>query len=240
MRLLFPALAVAAIAAYLATRSGTRSAFTLPDGWADVVPAGWAGFDSPELEADQAGPTLFDRLAVTLDPSTYLPAGVSDQVAAANTRAFLEMLKYSEGATYDTLYGGGKFVGFADHPRTVSRISRTDQRWTSAAGAYQFMAVSPIPGTAYTTKVDTWDRLKRKLELPDFSPASQDAAAIELIAEKGALRDVEAGRFAMAIDKVRAVWASLPGAGYNQPERSFTKLLAVYRDAGGATSESTA
>jgi len=31
------------------------------------------------------------------------------------------------------------------------------------------------------------------------------------------------------------VWASLPGAGYNQPERKLAALLQAYANAGGST-----
>jgi muramidase (phage lysozyme) len=47
------------------------------------------------------------------------------------------------------------------------------------------------------------------------------------------LEDVLAGRFDVAIYKCRKEWASLPGAGYGQGERSFTSLVQVYQYAGG-------
>ena len=65
-------------------------------------------------------------------------------------------------------------------------------------------------------------------------PASQDAAAIELIREAGALGDVRAGRFDEAVAKVRGIWASLPGAGYAQPEKSLESLRLAFLNAGGS------
>jgi len=79
----------------------------------------------------------------------------------------------------------------------------------------------------------TWDTLKTRLNLPDFSPASQDAAALELVRERGALNDVRAGRVVQAVVKVAKVWASLPGAGYDQPERKLSSLVGAFADAGG-------
>jgi lysozyme len=70
--------------------------------------------------------------------------------------------------------------------------------------------------------------------LTDFSPASQDAFAVGLISDAGALNDVKAGRFDTAVGKVKGIWASLPGAGYNQPEKSLSSLRAAYLNAGGA------
>lgn len=156
----------------------------------------------------------------------------------ANLRAFLLMIRTAEGTAgpngYRTMFGHRLFEGYDDHPRSPMQFKdKTGQwKWTSAAGAYQFMAVSPIP-TGGSTRVDTWDRLKRKLGLQDFTPASQDRAAVELIDEAGALLDVRAGRFAEAVDKVRKTWASMPGAGYNQPEKALQALQVAYVNAGG-------
>jgi lysozyme len=97
--------------------------------------------------------------------------------------------------------------------------------YSTAAGRYQFLA-------------RTWDTLKRRLNLPDFGPDSQDAAALELIRERGALSDVQAGRVAVAVGKVQKIWASLPGAGYSQPERSINQLTAAYVRAGGTLEQS--
>lgn len=162
----------------------------------------------------------------------------TDTQAQRNEAAFLRMIRFAEGTAgpngYRTLFGGGLFSSFADHPRKAKQFTDGKGRklWTSAAGAYQFMAVSPLP-TGGSTKVNTWDRIKAKLGLKDFGPASQDAAALELIREAGALADVRAGRFETAVSKVRGIWASLPGAGYAQPEKSISSLRGVYAQAGG-------
>lgn len=157
----------------------------------------------------------------------------------SNVRAFLDTIARAEGTAgpngYRTLFGGSLFTGWADHPRIAKQFTDKAGRtlWTSAAGRYQFMAVSPLP-SGRSTRVDTWDRLKRKLNLPDFSPASQDRAAIELLRESGALARIERGDFAGAVNAARSTWASLPGAGYNQPEKSMAFLQATFLNAGGA------
>jgi lysozyme len=144
----------------------------------------------------------------------------------ANRRAFLDAIAWAEGTSgpngYRTLFGGNLFDSFADHPRrSFSFKDRAGRRLTTtAAGRYQFLA-------------RTWDTLRDRLSLPDFGPDSQDAAALELIRERGALADVDAGRFAAAVGKVKRVWASLPGAGYAQPERRADELAAAYIAAGG-------
>jgi lysozyme len=199
-----------------------------------IVGAAWLWTRKPADEAEQdpgalgALYALYGQAFDNTDPMT----------ADANLRAFLRTIRHAEGTAgangYRTMFGGALFTSFADHPRRAVQFRDGAGRllWTSAAGAYQFMAVSPLPSGS-TTKVDTWDRLKRKLGLPDFSPASQDAAAVELIREAGALPDVRAGRFDAAVSKVRRIWASLPGAGYSQPEKSITSLRTVYAQAGG-------
>jgi lysozyme len=141
--------------------------------------------------------------------------------AQKNLKAFLIMIQYSEGTlgpdAYNKLYGGGKVTDLSKHPNTkVNKWGIT----STAAGAYQILN-------------KTWLGLQQDLGLKDFSPASQDRAAIELIARRKALDDVMAGRFAQAIEKCRKEWASLPGAGYNQSEKSAKTLAQVYKAAGG-------
>ena len=193
-------------------------------------------------EFEAIGPDLyFDPLGLAETLVSDVQVNLTqDQRAAGNERAFLAVIRHAEGTAgqngYRTRFGGALFSGFADHPRVAVQFTdRAGRRlWTSAAGAYQFMAVSPIPGGG-STRVNTWDRIKAKLGLQDFSPASQDAAALELIREAGALADVRAGRFAQAIAKVRGIWASLPGAGYAQPEKTLAELAGVFQRSGGVT-----
>jgi len=183
--------------------------------------------DGTEPEPDQL-PSTLESISVTLDPSTYI-AMVDDTTASQNERAFLDMIAFSEGTNgpygYATAFGGGCLDSLADHPRTYATFtnSRGETLRTSAAGRYQFL-------------VKTWDALAKKLDLPDFGPASQDAAALELIRERGALADVRAGRTAQAIAKCAPVWASLPGAGYAQREHKLSTLIAQFAAAGGITS----
>jgi muramidase (phage lysozyme) len=201
-----PILAVLALAAYLARRQ--------------AVPVA--------IEADDSAQetTFMEDLTVAIDPTTYTEPNASPLGAENNKRAFLDMIAYAEGTNgplgYQTLFGGGTFTDFADHPR--QRFAFTNKRgerlYTTAAGRYQFLA-------------RTWDSLAAKLHLPDFGPESQDAAALELVRQRGALADVQAGRLQIAIAKCAPIWASLPGAGYAQPERKMAHLLNAFSQAGG-------
>jgi muramidase (phage lysozyme) len=140
---------------------------------------------------------------------------------SANLRAFLTMIQYAEGTygkdAYRVLFGGGLFTGYNRHPD----IAITRSGYTStAAGAYQIL-------------FHTWVTIQLALGLQDFSPPSQDKAAIELVRRRGALEDVLAGRLETAVEKCRKEWASLPGAGYGQREQSFAILKKIYLQAGG-------
>ncbi|HJV86916.1 MAG TPA: glycoside hydrolase family 104 protein [Noviherbaspirillum sp.] len=138
-----------------------------------------------------------------------------------NVQAILRVIRTGEGTTddqgYRRIFGGQLFSSYADHPR----VSVTKGGYTStAAGAYQMLA-------------STWDETRKMMGLTDFSPASQDAAAVGRIAARGALDDVLAGRFDTAIKKINREWASLPGSPYGQPVMTWDKARAVYASAGG-------
>ena len=96
------------------------------------------------------------------------------------------------------------------------------------------VAVARCPDLPHYLKPLDWSRGCR-LGLPDFSPAAQDQAAIELIRSRGALEDVKAGRIVAAIDKCRNEWASLPGNYAKQGQRSVQTLVAWYQNNGGNT-----
>lgn len=216
------AVAVVGVAALLARRQVQQpqdwQGYAPQDFWPDVLPQ-W-GEQTPEWEPDQTT-TWAEDFAVAVDPRTYLAPSVAPDVAAANVRAFLDMIAWAEGTSgpdgYRMLFGGALFDSYDEHPRVFVPFRNTT---SSAAGRYQILW-------------RTWNTLRQRLGLPDFSPASQDAAAIELIRERGALRDVQAGRVAEAVRKVAKVWASLPGAGYDQPERKLSALVQRFAAAGG-------
>lgn len=164
-----------------------------------------------------------------------------------NLTAFKAMIRKAETGfengderQYRTLFGSTPsrpvlFVGFADHPRIAKTFKDKNglTQWTSAAGGYQAMAVSKTANGM--TRVDTWDRIKRKLGLPDFSPKSQEKFADELLRQIGAMPYILSGNFEAAIKKASGTWASLPGANYPQPTKQIGYLLSLYKTYGGAT-----
>lgn len=130
-----------------------------------------------------------------------------------NVQAYLDAIGKSEGADYRTEFGGGRIEDLSHHPDQLHEFTTTtgQTKQTSAAGKYQFLK-------------STWDGEARRLGLSDFSPESQDLAAVDLIARNGALDDIAEGRFADATGKLGSVWASLPSSTYNQPTRSAERF----------------
>lgn len=171
-----------------------------------------------------------------LDAGSEYFSEIDDMTAQANERAFLGALRVGEGTSasngYSILFGGATFGSFADHPALLGwGGGRLSDAMCAGAGFGQG-CVSTAAG-AFQINKPTWLRVSRKLGLTDFSPDSQDAAALELISEKGALADVRAGRVEIAANKVRKVWASLPGAGYGQGEVRMAAFVNNYANAGG-------
>lgn len=156
-----------------------------------------------------------------------------------NLKAFLHMLAVSEGTAsigdsgYNCIVGSRAsmpilFGNYADHPRVRIQLRADDKKTpqneeltSTAAGRYQILA-------------RYYDAYKSQLRLPGFGPAAQDAIATQMILEQKALPDIEAGRFDIAVEKCKNIWASLPGAGYGQHENKLSDLRAAYVNAGGS------
>jgi lysozyme len=153
-----------------------------------------------------------------------------------NLSAFLSLIAYSEGTDlvgrdpYRVCYGYRHTIqDFRDHPAVTGE-------WRGESLANLGPAYAGKVSTAagrYQIIKPTWLACQRALGLVDFSPASQDAACIYLIRKRGAIEHIEAGRVAEAVRLCRPEWASLPGAGYGQPERKLAALFDAFTNAGG-------
>lgn len=163
--------------------------------------------------------------------------GAADTSLSPARRAMLDVIAWCEG-TYDRPNNGyGTVVGYAkeitdfsQHPDIVVRIPGVGT--SNAAGRYQFMAVNP----------PTWEGAKAALGLKDFSPASQDKAAIYLIKQRGVLDAVDRGDMRAACVVLSHEWASLPPPRYKnqgghktyeQVQAFFDKRLKFYQGGGG-------
>jgi muramidase (phage lysozyme) len=146
-----------------------------------------------------------------------------------NLTAFLAAIATSEGTAnlgdhgYNVLVGSTPaqplmFGSYHDHPRTT--IYLRANLTSTAAGRYQILE-------------RYFDSYKASLHLPDFGADSQDAIAIQMLTEVGALLDIESGNFASAVAKASSRWASLPDSQYGQHENPLVALQQAYTAAGG-------
>lgn len=150
-------------------------------------------------------------------------------------RAMLDVLAFTEGTgdnygriVYGTVIRAPhnpELVGqrnvvisdFSRHPNILVEV-RPGLRST-AAGRYQFLK-------------GTWD----SLGMPDFSPRSQDIAAVMLMQRRGMIEPLLRGDIRTAVFRGAPEWASLPtargGSFYGgQPARSIEQIETRYRNA---------
>jgi len=199
--------------------------------------------DYPEIY-DPGAASFIDRMT---DYTEQLYYEVQNQLtdmpqlpqASSNIAAMLETIAQAEGTAgrgdpYRVCYAYAHTIAsFADHPAITGEWRGERLSDSMCAGAGLGPGCVSTAAGKYQIIKPTWLSLKKKLGLPDFSPASQDAAAIELLRQRGALGPLERGDFVGAVKAARKEWASLPGAGYRQGERSLAWLETRFTNAGG-------
>lgn len=150
--------------------------------------------------------------------------GGNDALNNRNVQAFLAMIrKFESGGDYRVIYGGGHFEDYSQHPNIrVPFFNPKTQKndYSTAAGAYQITW-------------PTWNTILRNAGAGDFSPASQDAAAVWLLKLNGALAPVMAGDFQTGIELASKTWASLPYTDSKQRHVTLSDAQAVYTQHGG-------
>jgi len=127
-------------------------------------------------------------------------------------RALMDVIAFAEGADYSTMVkgkGSFKITDFSKHPHVVVEVN--SKLKSTAAGRYQIL-------------YKTWTELR----LPDFSPASQDLAAVKLFKRRRMLRPLFARDVKLAIRRGNHEWASLPDSPYGQPTHSMAELLVLF------------
>ena len=170
------------------------------------------------LLVSQAGATVNtspDYVSPDYNPPMDYPPMPTPTAASLDQKisAFLTMIRLFEtGRTddYNILYGGAHFSDYSKHPYEGKPLPAH-----SAAGAYQFI-------------IATWRTLQNQLGLPDFSPASQDAAATELLRQKGVIAALDADNVDQAMRLASPVWASLPYSAAGQNPKPVSVALDTY------------
>jgi muramidase (phage lysozyme) len=140
---------------------------------------------------------------------------------SVNACALLGTIALAEGthAHYDYTFAYRRFSSFDDHPRL--RVC-AGSYCSTAAGRYQILS-------------KTWNAIRGNL--PDFTPASQDQAALKLIRGRG-VTNIDSintrAELEAAIKKLNREWASLPGSPYGQPRKSMTQLWTEFQRLSGS------
>jgi muramidase (phage lysozyme) len=121
-----------------------------------------------------------------------------------NVTAFLDAIANAEGLEgrpnggYDLGFGYRKIASLAEHPYVGREL--TPNGVSSASGRFQFMG-------------HTWGDMKRALGLQDFSPISQQVAALKQLEQLGVLESVARGTVgSRELSRVAQVWASVESA----------------------------
>ncbi len=131
-------------------------------------------------------------------------AFIEQKLSIPEYKALLDVIadpRY-EGANYNTLFGGRTFSSYADHPR--QRIC-SGSYCSTAAGRYQFLSF-------------VWDEVRAQAGLSDFSPRSQDIAAIYRMftLRRVTPEDIESGDPTRWMSKIHDEWTSIPGGSTPQ------------------------
>jgi murein DD-endopeptidase MepM/ murein hydrolase activator NlpD/muramidase (phage lysozyme) len=118
-----------------------------------------------------------------------------------NVNAFLDAIANAEGLEgrpgggYDLGFGYRKISSLAEHPYVGREL--TPEGVSSASGRFQFMG-------------HTWGDMKRALGLQDFSPVSQQVAALKQLEQAGVLEKVASGRVdSNVLSNIAGIWASI-------------------------------
>lgn len=237
------AVVLVALAGTVQARQAAQAAGPLDDG--ELIP-----FEDPAPPAEDPAGTdagqAFDLWGFISD--SLRGYDVARNRHSAQVRAFLHLIAVSEGTAkapdpYRVCYG---------YRHTIQDMTFHPAAWRPGAAGQQVREWSGerlsdamcrgagmSPGCVSTAAGryqiirPTWDSIQRALDLPDFGPDSQDAAAVYLLQRRGAIEAIEAGELDRAIGLCRKEWASLPGAGYGQPEQKREALAAAFESAGG-------
>jgi len=221
-----PALLFAGLAAYLLFRPQEAAALQVDSKANDTSVVPDAAETNLETNPIFFAPSIPPEVRAMNDPQ-------------ANLSAFLYMIRSTEhvyprdvtnDAAYSIFYGGTKFQSFRDHPVITGEkkgVPLPDAM--CAAAGLKPGCVSTAAG-AYQLIKPTWVRLRDKLNLPDFSPLSQDRAAVGLLEEIGAVDLIYSGDIEGAIHKASRIWASLPGSTAQQNPKALSYALNRFDD----------
>lgn len=194
-----------------------------PEDWGKEVTGAYFRTPDPQAAPYGGGPLPQAPLMApgSMAPPAQRPMAMPAMLQANNSpdpvrKAFLDALAGGESPGYDVMYtppgskGLRRFTDFSRHPNSPAMSSDGP---SSAAGRYQF--INP-----------TWNQYRNKLGLPDFSPASQDAAAWAYANDlvpglDQILRSGDPNAIQQAVSKMQNQWTSLRGGGVRRFMENF-------------------
>lgn len=177
-----------------------------------------------------------------LPPDPFGAAQLADEVQqeAQSTgdpvSAFLRAIRIAETGSpddYSIFYGGTHFTDFSNHPVLTGEKKGVPLPSTFCTRAGLPPGCVSTAAGAYQINVPTWTDLQTRWgwnPLPDFSPDSQDQAALRILDHDGALQLLDAGDVLGAVKVASRRWASLPGSSAGQGGRSLEWFLAQFNE----------
>lgn len=185
---------------------------------------------------------VFTKEARSQNPTNGMGDTVTDEqlLLDPRVRAFLWAIRMCEhspaavygGYDYTEFYGGSQFSDLSDHPVSTGEKEGIPlpREMCVAAGFVSGNCVSTAAG-AYQFRIRTWDEMARiEPMLPDFSPQSQDIAAVRLLRETGAVESLLNNDIVTAFKKASNRWASLPFSTAEQRPKPLDYALAKYSE----------
>jgi len=140
--------------------------------------------------------------------------------ATGELKRVLDMIAWAEGTAslgdngYNVMFTGKLFDGYAKHPEQLQSASGLE---SDAAGRYQFLST-------------TWNPVAATIGATDFTPASQDAGAVQLLKNRGAYEYALAGNWPAMLDEISYEWASIPASNgtYRYPGQGTKTPAQIY------------
>jgi muramidase (phage lysozyme) len=158
----------------------------------------------------------------------------TQQSLPPNVAAFLYAIRYAENGDpnlYNQFYGGSFFHDYSNHPVLTGEKQGVPLSDAMCANAGLGPGCVSTAAGAYQINVPTWNDLNTWGDpLPNFSPASQDEAAIRLLKHDGAYDALIAGDLTQAMAIASGRWASLPYSSAGQNPKTPMEFLAFYND----------
>lgn len=174
-------------------------------------------------------PTQFDAgyVPVTTTPEYYgsiMPI-TSEQPPGDNVAAFLALIRAAESnGNYAAIQGGDSFFQFDWHPFDFKAGAPPRQKLgtSTASGAYQMV-------------IGTWLAAKNALGLTDFTPESQDAAAIWILQYKRprSWPYVQRGNVKAAMQVLQNEWEAFQKILAGTYPITIARAEQIYADNGG-------